>query len=133
MGNPLEGALDRVVAAVDRAGEKWHDAMRAGLAQTEKAVRVRGARNRPIFGTGLVWGGPGRFAGASLVNAGGTDVTVTWTDGEDGTGDFVAGVVVKAGTSAQLNPPSPGVTFGRLSVTVTGGSISGTSYLGAVD
>lgn len=133
MDNPLEKMLERIVGAVDRAGEKWHDAMRAGLAQTEKAVRLRGARNRPLYGSGLVWNGTGRFAGASLVNAGGTDVTVTWTEGPDGTGDFVAGAIVKAGTSTQITPPSPGISFNRLTVTVSGGSVQGSSYLGAVD
>lgn len=133
MRNPLEEAAEKIGAAVDRAGEKWHDAIQAGLLQTTNAVRLRGARNRNISGTGLLWGGPGRFIGYSLINNTAGPITVIWTDGHDGSGDYIHGVIVPANDARNGGPPA-GVSITEATyVTVTGGAILGTTYLGGVD
>jgi hypothetical protein len=136
--NPLHKALNGIVEAVDRAGEKWHAAMQAGLAQTERAVRLRGARNKPLTGTGLVQGGPSRLAGWSLLNTGANPLTVAYYDADSAgaTDTFLGGDTIPAGASSTKVLPGPGVSasYGVYAVvTGTAPAYTGTTYFGAVD
>lgn len=136
MGNPIEGALDRVVAAVDRAGEKWHNAIRAGMTETRNANRIRGSRNQPIASGGRLATGVGRLAGWSLRSSGGA-ATVTIYDGIDATADVLAAIALAPngeplGTAQAFMGPS-GPSFAEGIFVVITGTVVGSLYFGVVD
>lgn len=133
MGNPIEAMLERVVDAVDRAGEKWHAAIRAGMSETTNAMRVRGGRGVPFTSSRLINAGPARLTGWSILNTGADPVTVQWNDGRDSSADFLGGVTIPAGASSTVVLPSPGVSAGEAVSVTSSGPVTGTTYLGAVD
>lgn len=132
--NPLEKAAEKFAQHVSLEGERTRDAVRAGVAGTNAALRLRGARNRPIYANSLVWGDTGRLVGFSLrESSGSAPATVTWYDSHDAGGDLVATASLPAGGSVTHWFGPGGVSFGDgLFVAVTG-AVAGTTYLGAVD
>jgi len=105
----------------------------AVLAVTQNANRLRGNRPVPI-GTGgriLAWGGPGRLVGWTLA-AGAADVTVTFRDSHDTSGDPVAGpITVTANTSQVFALPAGGAGFGDGLFVDATGTFSGVAWIGA--
>lgn len=125
---------DRLGELFALQGDRIRDEIRAGLQETSNALRLRGARNRPLYPDALVWGGPGRLVGWSIRATGGA-VSVTLHDGRDTAGEVLAVIDVPAGESTQGALPGGGVSITEaLYADVSGaGAVQGSIYLGAVD
>jgi hypothetical protein len=127
--------LEKIVGAVESTGERLDNRIRAGFAQTEKGLRLTGARNRPVYPNSLVWGGPGRLMGWNL-RATGTDpagVTVTVHDGRDTAGEQLLTVDLAAGDVATVWLGPSGVSVTEALFLAADGPVAGSVYLGAVD
>lgn len=121
------------VSAILTAVHQAQQTTAAVLAVTQNANRLRGNRPVPI-GTGgriLAWGGSGRLVGWTLA-AGAADVTVTFRDSRDTSGDPVAGpITVPANTSQAFALPDGGAGFGDGLFVDATGTFSGVAWIGA--
>lgn len=134
--NLTEKLVD-VLSRLESSLERDRDLIAASLAETQNAVRLRGARALPAPGAGgrpLLWSGSGRLVGWSLTATGGP-VTVTLTDSRDGAGDPIASIAIADGGDSTVWAGPGGVSFGEgLFATVTGaGTLGGAFWIGAVD
>lgn len=127
--------LEKIVGAIERAEESVRNDVRAGLAETNRAVRLTGARYLPLPASAqLMWGGQGRLVGWSAQATGGP-VRLVLRDGRDTSADVVAVVDLADGEHDRTWFGPGGVSFGEaLYCERTGtGGITGALYLGAVD
>jgi hypothetical protein len=137
----VENKLEHLATAVAAEGDKTRLEMAAGLAQTQRGLRVDGAASRPLpVAGGVVYGGARRLVGWSVRETGGTNpVSVDLYDGSDaGAIDparLVAAFTVPAGGSTTKSIMPAGISFGEgLFAVVTGtGVLRGVALIGAVD
>ena len=137
----VENKLEHLATAVAAEGDKTRLEMAAGLAQTQRGLRVDGAAPRPLPPAGgVVYGGARRLVGWTARETGGTNpVSVDLYDGGDaGSVDptrLVATFTVAAGGSVAHHAMPAGINFGEgLYAVVSGaGALRGTVSIGAVD
>lgn len=113
-------------------GDRIRDEIRSGLAQTNNALRLQGARNRPIYPNSVAWAGSGRLVGWSIRGGAGGGV-VTLHDGRDDSGEVLAVLNVAADETSNHGLPGAGVSITEACFVKVTGSVSGSLYLGAVD
>jgi hypothetical protein len=138
----LEERVEQLTTTVTEDGARTRAALEAGMAQTQRGLRIDGAAPRPLpTVTGLLYaGGPKRLVGWTARETGGTNpVSVDLYDGGDGGAVDPARLVASftclaGGESKQAFMPA-GISFGEgLYAVVSGtGVIRGTALIGAVD
>ena len=137
----VETKLEHLASTVALEAETTRLQVAAGLAQTQRGLRIDGAASRPLPPAGgVVYGGTRRLVGWSARETGGTnDVSVDLYDGGDaGAVDparLVATFNVPAGRSVAHTVMPAGISFGEgLFAVVTGtGVLRGAALIGAVD
>lgn len=137
----IETKLEHLAATVALEGDRTRAEVAAGLAETQRGMRVDGAAYRPLpVAGGLVYGGTRRLVGWAARETGGTNpVSVDLYDGGDaGAVDpsrLVATFTVPAGGAVTFNAMPAGISFGEgLFAVVTGtGALRGALHIGAVD
>lgn len=137
----VENKLQEIAATVALENELTRTALSAGLAETQRGMRIDGAAYRPLPPAGgLVYGGTRRLVGWAARETGGVNsVSVDLYDGGNAgavdPGRLVASFTVPAGGSVGFNAMPAGVSFGEgLFAVVTGtGSLQGALHIGAVD
>lgn len=133
----VEGKLESLAAAVSFEAERTRLELAAALSQSIKGARIDGALPRQIRANAQNLGVGGRLLGWSLRNSGATTVTINFRDGHDVGGDLIGTELL--GTNSAWARSSvwfgvAGASFGEgLWVEVTGGTVDGAVYLGAVD
>jgi hypothetical protein len=136
-----EDKIEHIAAAVALEGDRTRSAFAAGLAETQRSMRVDGAAYRPLPAAGgLVYGGSRRLVGWSVRETGGANpVSVDLYDGVDaGAVDptrLVATFTVAAGGSLSHHAMPAGVAFvdGLFAVVSGTGLLRGALHIGAVD
>jgi hypothetical protein len=137
----LENKVEQLAAAVALEAERTRLDVAAGLAQTQRSLRIDGAAPRPLpVAGGVVYGGARRLVGWSARETGGTNpVSVDLYDGGDtGAVDpsrLVATFTVPAGGAVAHTAMPAGISFGEgLFAVVSGtGVLRGVALIGAVD
>jgi hypothetical protein len=138
----VEQKLEHVGAMVALEAERTRDAFAAGLAQTQRGLRVDGAAPRPLpTVSGILYaGGPKRLVGWTARETGGVaSVSVDLYDGGDaGAVDpsrLVASLTCPAGMESKYSAMPAGISFGEgLYAVVSGtGTLRGVALIGAVD
>jgi hypothetical protein len=131
-----ETKLIEIGTAVEFQAERTRQAFAAGMAETQRSLRLQGALSRPIVPNALNYGSGGRLVGWSLRAAGG-DVVINLRDGHDTGGDVIATIPLANGTSQTFAAPVSGISFAEsLYAEVTGAGaagVVGAVWLGAVD
>lgn len=130
----MERKLDEIASSVSLQGERTRLAFASGMAETLKGLRIKGARPRPIIPNAVNQASGGRLVGWS-VRASGGDVTLTFRDGADVSGDPIGTAAITNGTSSTHPLMPAGISFvSSLFVEVTGaGTPVGAVWIGAVD
>jgi hypothetical protein len=138
----VEDKIEHLATTVALEGERTRTEVAAGLAQTQRGLRVDGAAPRPLpTVSGLLYaGGPKRLVGWTARETGGTNpVSVDLYDGTDaGAVDparLVVTFTVPTGGTDKLNLMPAGVSFGEgLYAVISGtGVLRGVALIGAVD
>lgn len=137
----VEDKIEHLATTVALEGERTRNEMAAGLAETQRGIRVDGATYRPLPAAGgVVYGGTRRLVGWTAREAGGANpVSVDLYDGGDaGAIDparLVATFTVPAGGAVAPNFMPAGISFGEgLFAVVSGtGVLRGVALIGAVD
>jgi hypothetical protein len=137
----VEDKLESVAATVALEAERTRDALSAGLAETQRGMRVDGAAYRPLPPAGgVVYGGARRLVGWSVRETGGTNAaSVDLYDGGDaGAIDptrLVGTFTVPAGGSIVAHQMPAGIAFvqGLFAVITGTGVLRGALWIGAVD
>jgi hypothetical protein len=107
----VEDKLKHVVDTVLLEGDRTRAAMSAGLAETQRGLRVDGAAYKPVAENRLNYNGSRQLLGWSL-RAATADVVVTLHDGRDTSGDVIAAFTVQtAGPGSTVGLPGAGVSF----------------------
>jgi hypothetical protein len=139
VGSSTDKILEHIGRQLEQAGERWRDELRAGFAQTSEGLRIDAARVVPLDGRALALGngGPCRLLGWSLRNSGATPAVLNFRDGRDTSADMVATVNLGTNSAWQhdtkwFGPTGLAVTD-ALFLELTGGTMAGAVYLGAVD
>jgi hypothetical protein len=116
------------------AAETIRASIAAGLAETRNALRVTGARNVPVYANTPLNSGPARLVGWSLRETSGAAAQVTVYDARTADGDVLAVLNLPANGASNHGLPGPGVTATEaVYFAVSGGTVQGSLYLGAVD
>lgn len=129
-----EQKIEHLGAMVSLEAERTRLAMAAGLAATQRGLRIDGALARPIIANSLNYTAGGRLVGWSLQATGGP-ARVLIHDGRSPDTDVVAVLnLADQGTATQWMGPA-GVSFAEaLYVECTGaGVLTGALWIGAVD
>jgi hypothetical protein len=138
----LEDRVDQIAATVVTEGERTRSAFEAGMAQSQRGLRIDGAAPRPLpTASGLLYaGGPKRLVGWTARETGGANpVSVDLYDGIDaGAVDpsrLVASFTCLTGGESKFAPMPAGISFGEgLYAVVSGtGALRGVALIGAVD
>ena len=137
----VEDKLEHVAATVALEADRTRAQLAAGLAETQRGMRVDGAAYRPLPPAGgVVYGGSRRLVGWTARETGGTNpVSVDLYDGGDaGAVDpmrLVATFTVPAGLSISHHAMPAGVAFvdGLFAVVSGTGVLRGALHIGAVD
>jgi hypothetical protein len=127
-----EAIADRLGELFALQGDRIRDEIRAGLEQTNNALRLQGARNRPIYPNTVAWAGSGRLVGWSIAG-GASGGTVTVYDSRDTSGEVLAVVAVGADETHNHGLPGGGVSVTEACFVAVTGSVTGSLYLGAKD
>lgn len=128
-----ERLFDKLGDRLVRQAELSRAELQAGLTETRDALRITGARNRPIYANTVAWAGSGRLVGWSI-EAGAGGCTVRVHDGRSADAELLAAVQVDAGKTVNGALPGAGVSFGEACfVAVVGTLAGGTIYLGVRD
>lgn len=131
----VEDTLERLASTVALEGEKTRLEMAAGLAETQRGLRIDGARARQVVPNAVNDVAGGRLVGWSVRAVGG-DVTLTFHDGHDAGGDVIAATADLAAGASETHTAMPaGVSYVEaLYIEVTGtGTVTGAVWIGAVD
>jgi hypothetical protein len=137
----VEDKLEHVAATAALEGAQTRAALAAGLAETQRGLRVDGAAYRPLPPAGgVVYGGSRRLVGWTARETGGTNaVSVDLYDG-GGPGQvdparLVATFTVPAGGAVAFTAMPAGVSFveGLFAVVSGTGLLRGAALIGAVD
>lgn len=137
----VEEKIEHIGAMVALEAERTRDDIAAGLAQTQRGLRVDGSAYRPLpVASGVLYGGARRLVGWTARETGGTNpVSVDLYDGTDpGAVDparLVATFTVPAGGAVAYTSTRAGISFGDgLYAVVSGsGALRGAALIGAVD
>jgi hypothetical protein len=138
----VDQQVKEIVGAVALEAERTRDAFAAGLAQTQRGLRIDGAAPRPLpTVSGVLYpGGPKRLVGwAARETGGAASVSVDLYDGGDqGAVDpsrLVASFTCLAGGESKYSAMPAGISFGEgLYAVVSGtGTLRGVALIGAVD
>lgn len=133
----VEDKTAHIATAVALEGERTRLALAAGLAETQRGLRIDGALARPLLPNAVNYAAGGRLVGFSLrAVAGGGDCIVNLYDGTAPDANrYLATVDLNDGTSTTVPLPVSGVSFvDGLYVEVTGGGTPvGAEWIGAVD
>lgn len=114
-------------------GDRIRDEIRSGLAQTNNALRLQGARNRPIYANTVAWAGSGRLVGWSIRGDDAAASTITLHDGRDDGGELLAVLTVGPGEVSNHSLPGGGLSITEACFVKVAGAVTGSLYLGAVD
>jgi hypothetical protein len=133
----VENKLEHIAATVALEGERTRTDMQAGLAQTQRGLRVDAARYRTLpagASSSPLVGAPCRLLGWSIL-AESQPVRLLLRDGRSSSGDIVVVIDLAAGESDNQTFGGSGVAFTEaLWLDVTGsGTLTGSLYFGAVD
>jgi hypothetical protein len=133
----VENKLENIVTTVALEGERTRVEMAAGLAQTQRGLRIDGARYRTLpagASSSQLVGAPCRLVGWSIL-AESQPVRLLLRDGRGTAGDVVTVIDLAAGESDNQTFGGSGVAFtDAMWVDITGtGTLTGSLYLGAVD
>jgi hypothetical protein len=129
----IEDKIEHIASAVSLEGERTRIAMAAGLAETQRGLRIDGALARPFVPNAININGGGRLVGWSARAVGGA-ATVTFHDGRGTDGDVIATVGLAGdGSSSQQWTGPQGVSFAEALFVEVTGTVVGASWVGAVD
>lgn len=127
--------LEHVGRVIQMEGERWRDATAAGLAATNRGLRVDGATYRPLpqYTNQPAFNGSARIVGWSLRAVDGP-ATVTLHDGHttDGDAPLTIGLAGDGSSSTQWFGPG-GVSFTEGLFVEVSGTVAGGILIGAVD
>lgn len=127
-----EAIADRLGDLFALQADELRATIAAGLAETNNALRLQGARNRPIYPNSVAWAGSGRLVGWSLAG-GASGGTVTVYDSRDTFGEVLAVVQLDANKTSNHGLPGGGVSITEACFVAVTGTVTGSLYLGAVD
>lgn len=132
LGANVRDNLEAIAASTQMAVEGMRAELEAGLAQFQSGLRIDGDRYVPASRQ-MLTNGRARIVGWSL-RAGAADVAATLHNGTDASGDVVAVLDLKAGTSSTTTLGRAGVACpAGVYLNVATGSLTGAVHLGAVD
>lgn len=123
---------ERVAEHTALLGEEIKDSIRAGLAQTQNALRVTAARAEPVR-VNAVNATSGRLVGWSLASTTGGTVTLYRSRDAADPSLILAVLVIDPGKDRTQLPAVPGVFFGEGLYVAGPADLSGALFFGAID
>jgi len=130
----VDKKLAEIGTAVEFQAERTRLAFAAGMAQTQRSLRITGALSRPVVRNAVNYGSGGRLVGWS-VRAEGGPVTCYLRDGHDASGDIIA-IIDLVDTESETLSLGRGISFVEslyVHQAAGAGALVGAVWLGAVD